>query len=166
MDMASDSGLGLGGLEVDAKTLLAQWEAFGNSSAGRVQTNEGKANRLMLKQAVELLAYGCTKTALLMNYDPPFVPLKKPSAPAEDPLTAARRAIREMAVKRGVSRRAAAYMIENDVLMRGVKAAADLPRWVEQGGGRMRVGRGTSRRPTDDALDILCADDLPRESAA
>jgi hypothetical protein len=99
---------------------------------------------------------------------PPYVP--RPAAPVEDPITVAQKAIRAMALKRGVSRRTATDLIDHDVLTRAIKAVADTPREVEQGAwgsGRMRVqaGRGTSRRPTDDAIEILIADE-PQPSAA
>jgi hypothetical protein len=48
----------------EVEKLYRSWEDFDKTFAGQTQTNEGKANRRMLKQLAELIYLGRVKTKL------------------------------------------------------------------------------------------------------
>jgi hypothetical protein len=48
----------------EIEKLYRSWQEFDKTNAGQMQTNEGKANRRMLKQLAELFYLGRVKTKL------------------------------------------------------------------------------------------------------
>jgi hypothetical protein len=89
----------------------------------------------------------------------------------ENVITKCKRAIREAAAARGISRRAAVDVIDQELLRRAILERAQKPRTVMSGSwadARPTVtgqGSGGIRRITDDVIDYLCSDELEPEAA-
>jgi hypothetical protein len=93
---------------------------------------------------------------------PPFQPRQVTQLP-DDPVAICRKALSEMAERRGCTRRDAVDLIPSDILLRAIKAIGEITGTVEAGawgGGKMLTpnGIGNHRRISDHAVDVLCAD--------
>jgi hypothetical protein len=93
---------------------------------------------------------------------PVFQPRQVTQLP-DDPVATARKALDEMAARRGCTRRDAVDLIPSDILLRAIKHIGEITGEVETGawgGGKMRTpnGIGNHRRISDHAVDVLCAD--------
>jgi hypothetical protein len=91
---------------------------------------------------------------------------------ASDPIAECQKVLREASKKRGITKREALDVVNQDLVERAIRAIGEQSRTVKTGAWgsgnptEQQTGVGTVRRIVDDAYDVLCADEPEKEKAA
>jgi hypothetical protein len=93
------------------------------------------------------------------------------SSPTPDHIEQCRAALREASARRGVSRKAALDIIDQDLVARAIKQYADEPKVVRTGAWgsgaptNQQTGKGTPRRIVDGFVEHVCAEPVVENAA-